>query len=149
MKCTRDRDSEMAVHATAMIANSITIALASSVLLCSYDPASGQPNPLGMRAYISIVSTAATTRFLYDAFGNAANEGATKRELDIQSPLKRARTLMRTDPAAYAALIGEKPDPNDDTYAHLDPLLKCAPALALDMRQSNAPGRIKIHYKGH
>ena len=129
-----------------MIANSLTIALASSALLCSYDPASGQPNPLGMRSYISIVSTASTTRFVYDAFGNAAAEGAAKRELDIQAPLKRARTLMRTDPAAYAALIGEKPDPNDDTYARLDPLLKCGPATALDMRQINAPGRVRIKF---
>jgi len=132
-----------------MIANSLTFALASAALLCSYDPASGQPNPLGMRVYISIVSTAATTRFVYDAFGNAANEGAAKRELDMQAPLKRARTLMRTDPAAYAALIGEKPDSKDDTYAHLDPLLKCAAASALDMRQINAPGRVRIHYRAH
>jgi len=62
-----------------MLADSLTIALVGSALLCSDDPASGQLKPLGRRAYISIVSTASTTRFLDDAFGNAANEGAAKR----------------------------------------------------------------------
>lgn len=93
-----------------MLADSLTIALVGSALLCSDDPAFGQQNPLGMRAYISIVS-ASTTRFLDDAFGNAANEGGREA---IARHARTTQTRANADayrPRGLAALIGEtRPD---------------------------------------
>jgi len=94
-----------------MLADSLTIALVGSALLCSDDPASGQLKPLGRRAYISIVSTASTTRFLDDAFGNAANEGGREA---IARHARTTQTRANADayrPRGLAALIGEtRPD---------------------------------------
>ena len=117
------------------------IALAVATI-CSYDPSSAKPNPLGMRTYVSIVAESPTkTRFLYDSFGNAAYDGAAKRELTINAPLTRARAIMRTNRKTWAALTGEPVDQHDDTYARLDPILKCAPATSRDLKDAADPTR--------
>ena len=120
------------------------IALAAATV-CLYDPSSAKPNPIGMRAYVSIVSESPTkTRFLYDSFGTAAHEGAGKREITINAPLTSARVIMRTNRKAWAALIGELVDQTDDTYARLDPLLKCSHATAQDLKTD--PERVRVRF---
>ena len=130
------------------MANPILIALVASATFCAYDPASMKPNPLGMRSFVYVYSaTPRLTRFFFDDFGNTVHDGAAKRELTIHAPLAQARTIMRRNPQAWAALTGAPAaDPNDDTYARLDAILKCSPAKASDLRNVDDPVRVKAHF---
>jgi len=130
------------------MANPVLIALIASATFCAYDPSSARPNPLGMRAYVSIYYAAPRlTSFLYDNFGNVVHDGAAKRKLTLHVSLAQARAVMRKNPSAWAALTGSSAvDPNDDTYARLDPLLKCSPAKAFDLRHVNDPARVTVAF---
>lgn len=123
----------------------ILIALAASATLCAYDPSGDKPNPLGMRSYVSVVSTKPNqTRFIYDAFGNAAHDGAKQRELVVALPLAKARAMMRSNAKAFSALTGDVYPAGDVTYARIDAVLKCGPVSPADLKHANDPARVRV-----
>ena len=124
-----------------MIPGLTSIAMAAT--FCTFD-ASEKPNPLGMRSYVSVLSTKPNrTRFIYDAFGNVANDGAKKRQLVVPLPLAKARAMMRSNAKAFSALIGDSVPPGDDTYKRIDVGLKCAAPSALDLQRADDPARVR------
>ena len=125
----------------------ILIALAASATICQYDPSGGKPNPLGMRSYVSVVSTKPNqTHFMYDAFGNAAHAGAKQRELVVALPIAKARAMMRSNAKAFAALTGDEYSAGDDTYARIDAVLKCSAATSADLKRVNDPARVRVTF---
>jgi len=91
-----------------------SVARAEPTRTCAYDPESGLPNPLGMRAYITVTEADGNTTFLFEQF--PSNVGidpsvpvtiASSRELTFyETPLDRARTLMLENPDYYSELVG-------------------------------------------
>ncbi|NJR64755.1 MAG: hypothetical protein HC772_04575 [Leptolyngbyaceae cyanobacterium CRU_2_3] len=86
--------------------------LAEPNKICAYNPDSGIPNPLGMRAYITITEDKGDTTFLFEQFpspvgGEAQATIASSRELIFYGvSLEGARTLMLQNPAYYSELVG-------------------------------------------
>ena len=123
----------------------ILMALAASATICQFNSSGDTPNPLGMRSYVSIVSTKPNqTSFLYDAFGNAANAGAKQRELVVALPLAKARAMMRSNAKAFSALTGDAYPAGDDTYARIDTVLKCGALSPADLKRVNDPARVRV-----
>lgn len=98
--------------------------------VCAYDPDSGQPNPLGMRAYITITEEDGNTTFLFEQFPSHVGIDpsvpvtiASSRELTFyETPLDQARTLMLQNPAYYSELVGYS-DP--EGFAPVDQVMGC------------------------
>lgn len=106
----------------------IRLAAAPSGTTCAYDPKSNAPNPLGMRAFITIEERDGNTTFIYEQFpetlsGTALVTIASRRELIFhQTPIDQARALMREDPSYYHELT----DDNDPAgFAPIDATLIC------------------------
>ena len=104
------------------------LAAATAYARCAYDPSSGLPNPLGMRAFVSAEEQDGNTAFVYEQFpqtlaGSAAATLAVRRELVFHgTPIDQARALMREEPGYYRELTGED-DPAG--YAPVDESLTC------------------------
>ncbi len=80
---------------------------------CAYDPASGKPNPLGDKAFISISEIEGNTIFTYQEVPSQMSRGpapatvAQKRELTLEkTALDQARQLFLSNPAYYNELLG-------------------------------------------
>ncbi|MEZ5932675.1 MAG: hypothetical protein R3F54_12090 [Alphaproteobacteria bacterium] len=102
----------------------LTAARAASA--CAYDPQADRPNPLGMRAAITLEERDGNTSVVYEQFpenlpGEVPATLATRRELVFyETPIERARSLMRDDPSYYREMTGDD-DPAgfaavDDTF---------------------------------
>lgn len=96
---------------------------------CEYDPESGLPNPLGMRAYITITEEDGSTTFLFEQFpSNLGNPSvpatiASNRILTFyETSLEEARTLMLQNPEYYSELMGY-PDP--EGFELVNQTLRC------------------------
>ena len=106
------------------------IALAGSTVAatstCHYDPNSDQPNPLGMRAYVTITEEEGNTTFVYEQFPSPVAEKATlatRRELVFSAtPLSQARTLLLKNKSLYSKLVGYD-DP--EGFQAVNSLLTC------------------------
>lgn len=95
---------------------------AAPLKTCAYDPNSGRPNPLGMRAYISLSEDGeGNTAFLFEQFpspvssptSSSVDTGevpvtiASSRVLTLYGVgIEQARTLMLQNPNYYAELVG-------------------------------------------
>ena len=84
---------------------------------CHFDPDLGVPNPLGMRAYITITEEDSNTTFVFDQFPSNIGNGqvpatiASRRFLTFyETGLEEARQLMLQNPDFYSELVGY-PDP--------------------------------------
>ncbi len=113
---------------------------------CTYSPGSGEPNPLGQRAFITVTEVAGTSIFRYEQFAAIAStpqasnprqyEGSYPSVADVAStrsvtfydtPLAIARQQLANSPAQYAELLGRTP--NDPIvrqgFSSVDRLLAC------------------------
>ncbi len=85
---------------------------ADAAITCGYDPASGQPNPLGNRAFITATEAAGNTQFVYEVFpspvaGGGAITIESKRTLVFyKTAMEDARGLLRENLNFYYELIG-------------------------------------------
>jgi hypothetical protein len=87
---------------------------AQQTQVCAYDPNSGRPNPLGMRAYITAVEQDGNTTFVYEQFPTPVGGGespavtiASRRELTFyNTTVAAARQLMVNNRSYYAELLG-------------------------------------------
>jgi len=103
---------------------------------CAYDPGSGQPNPFGSRAFITVTQSGADTTFRYESFPSLLQLPYQK---DVHRPravtLEQARTMvfyntqievarevMRSRKDYYHELIGYK---HDVGFAAYDEAMSC------------------------
>ncbi|MGI9418466.1 MAG: hypothetical protein ACR2RA_11570 [Geminicoccaceae bacterium] len=106
----------------------LRLAEAPSGTSCAYDPQSGVPNPLGMRAFVTVEERDGNTTFVYERFpetleGVAPATLAMKRELVFhQTPIDQARALMREQPSYYQQLTD---DDDPAGFAPIDATLVC------------------------
>ncbi len=98
---------------------------------CQFNPDLGVPNPLGMRAYITITQEDGNTSFLYEQFpanilsAQVPATIATNRLLTFyKTGLEAARLLMLQNPDFYTELVGY-PDP--EGFAPVNAVLTCTP----------------------
>jgi hypothetical protein len=106
----------------------LRLAAASSGTTCAYDPKSSLPNPLGMRAFVTVEERDGDTTVVYERFPETLNGVtpvtlATRRELVFyETPIDQARALMREEPSYYHQLTGDD-DPSG--FAPIDATLIC------------------------
>jgi hypothetical protein len=96
---------------------------------CSYDTNSGVPNPLGMRAYVTIIEDKEDTTVLFEQFPSPVGGGqvsatiASNRKLTFYGmKIDGVRTLMLQDPRYYTELLGYE-DP--EGFAPVNAVLVC------------------------
>lgn len=114
------------VASLAFVIFPLSCAASSSSRICQYNPESGQPNPLGMRAYITITEADGDTVFTYEQFpSNVADKITltTKRELKFEdTQLDTARVILLQNKNYYSELVGYD-DP--DGFAPVNEVLTC------------------------
>ena len=95
---------------------------------CAYDPNSGKPNPLGMRAFITLTEQAGNTIVVFEQFpspvGNAQNVTiANRRELIFYGRnINQARQLLLQNKEYYSELVGYE-DP--EGFQPINEVLTC------------------------
>jgi hypothetical protein len=99
---------------------------ASDANTCRYNPELGQPNPLGFRAYISLVEEEGNTRVIFEQLpSNLADKItiASQRELTFYgTPIETARIILLQNPEYYNELVGyEAPE----GFAPVNEVLSC------------------------
>ncbi|MEL6853574.1 MAG: hypothetical protein AAFO83_00525 [Cyanobacteria bacterium J06607_13] len=111
-----------------------------STTICRYDPNSGQPNPFGMRTFISVIESAGNTTFTLDSFPTFAvspdnpslrADVASERSLTLYGTvLADARQIMTDDPFYYAQLLNVETSEISEgtTFADVDATLACTTA---------------------
>ena len=86
------------------------------VTVCTYDPSSGVPNPLGMRAFVTVSEVEGNSVVRYEQFPSPVNatedagraaDVASERTLTLyDTPIVEARQLLIDFPTYYAELVG-------------------------------------------
>lgn len=95
---------------------------------CQYNPDSGKPNPLGMRAFITIKEEDGNTTFIYEQFPSPIGDGnkvtlATKRELTFyDATLDTARVTLLQNKKYYSELVGYE---DNEGFAPVNEVLTC------------------------
>ncbi len=114
---------------------------------CTYSPLSGEPNPLGQRAFVTVTEVAGTSVFRYEQFSavssapqsfdlrqydsrdypSVADVAATRSITFYDTPLQSARRQLANNPSQYAELLGR--ELNDPVvlqgFGSVDRLLAC------------------------
>ena len=108
-----------------------TGATAEVTQTCQFNPELGLPNPLGMRAFVTITEEDGNTTFLFEQFPSNAGDGevpvtiASNRILTFyETELEDARQLMLQKPSYYSELVGYS-DP--DGFGPVNDVLSCSP----------------------
>lgn len=108
-----------------------TMAKAEPTQTCQFDPDLGLPNPLGMRAFVTITEEDGNTVFLFEQFPSNAGNGevpmtiASNRVLTFyETSLEEARQLMLQNPDYYSELVGYA-DP--EGFGPVNAVLTCSP----------------------
>lgn len=110
-----------------------TIAQAAPTATCAYDPNSGKPNPLGMRAFVRIEEAAGNTTVRYEQFPAIVGSEppatiAQQRELILyKTNIAAARQLLLRNPKYYQQLVGYA-DPQG--FKPINDVLTCRSATA-------------------
>jgi hypothetical protein len=118
-------------------------------VLCTFNPALGKPNPLGMRAFVTAAEMInGDTTFKYEQFpapvpgsGNPPMTLAQQRELTFyKTKIDAARQLLLDNPKYYQELLGFQ-DP--DGFAAMNAVLVCK-SVTVVPRPPTAPSRPPI-----
>ncbi len=97
---------------------------------CSYDPNTGQPNPFGSSAFITVTQSGADTTFRYESFPSlvqisdqenmhkprAVTLEKSRTMIFYNTQIEIARELMRIRKDYYYELIGFKDDAGFSAY---------------------------------
>jgi len=119
---------------SASIAHSTVVTLEQ--VQCSYSPGSGQPNPFGSRAFITVTQLGADTTFRYESFPNlvqlpdqkavfkprAVTLEKTRTMIFYNTQIEVAREIMRQRIDYYHELIGFK---SGEGFAAYDKAMSC------------------------
>ncbi len=107
------------------------IARAEPTRTCQFDPDLGLPNPLGMRAYLTIEEDVGNTNFIFEQFPSPLGDGqvpatiASQRILTFyETGLEEARQLLLQNPDYYSELVGY---PDSEGFAPMNAVLTCSP----------------------
>lgn len=102
------------------------------VRVCAFDPTRGLPNPLGMRAYITITEAEGNTTFLFEQFPVVVSHddqveveatlALTRQLVFYGTALEQARQIMLRHPGYYAELVGYS---DGEGFAPLNRVLTC------------------------
>ncbi|MFZ4640762.1 MAG: hypothetical protein ACOYMP_10225 [Nodosilinea sp.] len=88
---------------------------ATPTRVCAFNPDLGLPNPLGMRAYVTITEAEGNTTFLFEQFPAIvthdrlqveATLALTRQVVFYKTGLEQARQIMLHHPSYYADLVG-------------------------------------------
>lgn len=100
----------------------------SPTIVCNYDPSTGAPNPLGMRAFVTLTETNGTTEVIYEQLGSFV-PGPVEAVLTSQRSLlfpnqsiDSVRQLLLNTTTYYRELVGFD-DP--DGFAPINDTLIC------------------------
>ena len=100
-----------------------TVATAKS---CQYDPNIGKPNPLGMRAFITLTESDGNTAAIFEQFPSPVGDKITianRREMVFYGrKVNEARQLLLRNPQYYSELVGYQ-DP--EGFAPVNAVLAC------------------------
>jgi len=103
---------------------------------CAYSPESGQPNPLGMRAFVTAVEQDGNTTFRFEQFPTPVGSErpgvtiASRRELVFYGVgADQARQLMLNDSSYYSELLGYT---SPKGFAEVNAVLVCQTAATLE-----------------
>lgn len=104
---------------------------AGTGIRCQFDPTLGVPNPLGMRASITITEAAGDTTLEFEQFPSLVGNGevpatlAVKRVMTVYGlGLTATRQLLLDQPQYYYELLGYE---NAEGFGPINDLLTCAP----------------------
>jgi hypothetical protein len=121
----------MGLAVTTWLMLSPATAKAEPTQTCQFDPDLGLPNPLGMRAFVTITEADGNTTFLFEQFPSNAGDGevpvtiASNRILTFyETGLEEARQLMVQKPGYYSELVGYS-DP--EGFGPVNAVLTCSP----------------------
>ncbi|NEP63624.1 MAG: hypothetical protein F6K31_43160 [Symploca sp. SIO2G7] len=101
---------------------------AGPTIVCNYDPSTGAPNPLGMRAFITLTETEDATEAVYEqlgAFVPGPAEAILTTERSLVFPGKsidQVRQLLLSTPNYYRELVGFN---DSDGFAPVNNTLIC------------------------
>jgi hypothetical protein len=107
--------------------------------VCSYNSNGGVPNPLGMRAYITVSEIAGNSVFVYEQFPSPVAAAtatpaqpatiANRRTLTLMStPIADARQRVVAQPAYYAELLGTSVESlQGEGFSKVNDTLLCRP----------------------
>lgn len=120
-------------------------AIAAPTTTCAYNPDSGKPNPLGMRAFITITEEEGNTTFLFEQFpsnvgGPVQATIASRRSLTMyRTPLARARQLMLNNRSYYNELMGSN---SPEGFGPVNAVLLCKAGAAAQAGETGASGSV-------
>ncbi|MBE9178332.1 hypothetical protein IQ268_06990 [Oculatella sp. LEGE 06141] len=121
----------LSLAATSAVAQDAT---AAPTRVCAYNPNSGIPNPLGMRAFVSATESGGNTTFTFEQFPSPVGGGsqpvtiASQRTLTIYGVgVENARQLLLANPDYYSELLGY---PSEAGFAAVNEVLVCQQAIA-------------------
>ncbi len=109
-------------------AGSAAVSAAEVTIKCGYDPRSGKPNPLGMRAIITATEQDGTSTFVYERFpaplpGDAAVTISVRRELTFNGVnIEKVRAVLRENSNYYEELVGY---PDAEGFRPFDNVMVC------------------------
>ena len=104
------------------------VSAAEVTIKCEYDPGSGKPNPLGLRAIITATEQDGTSTFVYERFpaplpGDEAVTISVRRELAFHGVnIDKARALLRVNSNYYEELVGY---PDAEGFGPFDNVMVC------------------------
>jgi hypothetical protein len=98
---------------------------------CQFDPTLGVPNPLGMRAYITLTETGGDTIVEFEQFLSLVGRGEVPATLAVKRVmtfygwgLTATRQLLLDQPQYYYELLGYE---NAEGFGPINDLLTCSP----------------------
>ena len=104
---------------------------ADTGIRCQFDPTLGLPNPLGMRAYITLTEAAGDTTLEFEQLPSLVGGGevpatlAVKRVMTVYGlGLTATRQLLLDHPQYYSELLGYD---NAEGFGPINDLLTCTP----------------------
>ncbi len=104
---------------------------AAPTRVCAFNPDLGLPNPLGMRAYVTITEAEGNTTFLFEQFPAIvthdrlqveATLALTRQVVFYKTGLEQARQIMLRHPSYYADLVGYA---DGEGFGPLNAVLAC------------------------
>jgi hypothetical protein len=108
-----------------------TTARAEPTRTCEFDPDLGLPNPLGMRAYITVTEEDGNTTFLFEQFSSNVGDGSVPVTLETnrmmtfyETDIDQARQLMLNNSDYYSELVGY---PDSEGFGPVNEVLTCTP----------------------
>ncbi|MFM7529204.1 MAG: hypothetical protein ACKO63_12095 [Nodosilinea sp.] len=98
---------------------------------CQFDPTLGRPNPLGMRAYITLTETGGDTIVEFEQFPSLVEGGEVPATLAVKRVmtfygwgLTATRQLLLDQPRYYSELLGYQ---DTEGFGSINDLLTCSP----------------------